>query len=57
MERPKFVSGTLDAMTRPLRGIHQVTATYCFAVVLPEKCLMQVGKQLVLNVQQHLQVK
>lgn len=32
-------------------------ATHCFAIVLPEKCLVQVGKQLLLNVEQHLKVK
>ena len=27
---------------------------YCFAVVLPKNCLVQVGKDLLLNVQEHL---
>lgn len=35
----------------------KVTVTHCFAVVLPEKRLMQVGEQLLLDVEQHLRVK
>lgn len=38
------------------RSDSRVTVTHCFAVVLPEKRLMQVGEQLLLDVEQHLQV-
>lgn len=39
------------------RSYRSVTITHCFAVVFPEKRLMQVGEQLLLDVKQHLQVK